>query len=190
MLEISKFRFPPEKVPEILEVLDRNNIKAWLDGGWAVDALAKEQTRQHQDIDLLVSVDDRERVYEIFTELGFKNYEAETELPFRLVMYNESKSLMIDFHLVMIQEDGSAIFRITNYRENVPSYDYCYTKSGLDGKGEIAGAEVPCITLEEQIRCRTTRKYSFDDPDRKREGGINADIHDLDVIKNLQQNND
>jgi lincosamide nucleotidyltransferase A/C/D/E len=186
-INLSALSFPAERVSEVFILLSENNIQAWLDGGWAVDALRNEQTRAHQDLDLLVPIEERERIHEIFSKLGYVNYAQETELPFRMVMFNASLGLLIDFHLVMMQKNGSAVFRITNYKEGVPSYDYVYSANGLRGNGIIAGREVLCITLEEQLRCRTTRKYSFDDLDRQREGGINADLHDLKVIEDLKK---
>lgn len=188
-IALSEMHFPPERVPEMFDLLSHHGIPAWLDGGWAVDAIAGEQTRDHQDIDLLVPIHEGPRVQQLLEDIGFASHEGETELPHRLVMVNNPARLMIDFHLVTFTDDGSAIFKITNYRENVPSYEYTYSPEGLQGTGTVAGREVPCITLEEQVRCRTTRNYSFEDPDRQREGGINADLHDLALIQRLNQAN-
>jgi lincosamide nucleotidyltransferase A/C/D/E len=184
-VSLSEMHFPAEKVPETLELLTYHDIPAWLDGGWAVDAIAGEQTRDHQDIDLLVPIHEGPRVQQILEGIGFASHEQETELPHRLVMVNTPARLMIDFHLVTPQDDGSMVFKITNYKANVPSYEYKYSPEGLTGRGVIAGKDVSCITLEEQVRCRTTRNYSFDDPDRQRDGGVNADLHDLQLINRL-----
>ena len=48
----------PGLVLELLDILDNLGIAVWLDGGWGVDALLGEQTRQHDDLDLLVGFDD------------------------------------------------------------------------------------------------------------------------------------
>ena len=177
---------PPHEVVALYKLLTAHSIAAWLDGGWAVDALAKQQTRPHQDVDFLVPIQYTNKLLNIFQARGYVVDERETEFPYRLVVLNPKESLMIDFHLVIPQDDGSVIFRITNYKENVPSYDHRYLKDGLRGVGCVNGINIPCITLDEQVRCRTTRRYSFDDPDRQRYGGINADVHDLNVIKKLQ----
>ena len=47
-----------DDVATIVERLDGARIDAWLDGGWAVDALLGEQTRVHDDLDLIVRVTD------------------------------------------------------------------------------------------------------------------------------------
>src|SRR2546422_5781430 len=45
-------------VVEVLDRLDGAGIEASLDGGWGVDALLGEQTRPHDDLDLIVRVVD------------------------------------------------------------------------------------------------------------------------------------
>jgi lincosamide nucleotidyltransferase A/C/D/E len=41
-------------VVEILGWLGTASVDVWLDGGWGVDALVGEQTREHNDLDLIV----------------------------------------------------------------------------------------------------------------------------------------
>jgi lincosamide nucleotidyltransferase A/C/D/E len=41
-------------VVEILGWLRAASADVWLDGGWGVDALVGEQTREHKDLDLIV----------------------------------------------------------------------------------------------------------------------------------------
>jgi hypothetical protein len=41
-------------VVEILGWLRAASAEVWLDGGWGVDALVGEQTREHKDLDLIV----------------------------------------------------------------------------------------------------------------------------------------
>lgn len=187
--DYSSFDMPANKVVSIYKFLLKNSIPSWLDGGWAVDALAHKQTRPHQDVDFLIPIKYTNKLINLFLHEGFIIDEDETELPYRLVVVNPSEFVMVDFHLVIKQKDNSMIFRITNYKENAPSYDYTYSSEGLSGVGKINDEEIPCITLDEQIRCRTSRKYSFEDPDRMRKGGINADVHDLDMINSIKKTN-
>jgi len=39
-----------QDVVEILGWLDGGDVAVWLDGGWGVDALVGEQTRDHDDL--------------------------------------------------------------------------------------------------------------------------------------------
>lgn len=182
----SAFTFPPERVIEIYHRCQARGIVMWIDGGWAVDALAGRQTRDHQDLDLLVPMGLREVALQVLSESGFAVDADETELPHRLVMVDSVRKLIVDFHLVTLHEDGCAVQRITNYREGVPSYEFAYSREGLLGRGVILGVDVSCVTLDEQVRGRKEKRYAFDHPDRMRAGGINADVHDLEVLERLR----
>ena len=41
----------------ILTALADSGCRAWVHGGWGVDALLREQTRPHDDLDLVVEVE-------------------------------------------------------------------------------------------------------------------------------------
>ena len=41
-------------VIDLITLAESQGIEVFLDGGWGVDALLGEQTREHQDIDLFV----------------------------------------------------------------------------------------------------------------------------------------
>ena len=43
-----------DKVHWFLDLFDELDIKVWIDGGWGVDALLGECTREHQDLDIIV----------------------------------------------------------------------------------------------------------------------------------------
>ena len=44
-------------VVEVLKWLSEGEIAVWLNGDWGVDALVGEQTRDHEDLDLIVRDD-------------------------------------------------------------------------------------------------------------------------------------
>ena len=66
-------------VTTVLERLDGVRIDAWLDGGWAVDALLGEQTRAHEDLDLIVRVSDVPAMREALAGDGFELDRGETD---------------------------------------------------------------------------------------------------------------
>ena len=43
-----------DKVLDLYNWLNENNIAVWIDGGWCVDALLGRQTREHADLDIAV----------------------------------------------------------------------------------------------------------------------------------------
>lgn len=44
------------EVLEVLDALAAANLRLWLDGGWGVDALVGHQTRDHDDVDIVVEL--------------------------------------------------------------------------------------------------------------------------------------
>jgi lincosamide nucleotidyltransferase A/C/D/E len=58
-------------VIEVLDCLEQAGIHVWVDGGWGVDALVGEQTRDHSDLDLALDGDDLEAARQALEEEGF-----------------------------------------------------------------------------------------------------------------------
>jgi len=56
----------------VLAALDGRGIPAWLDGGWGIDALLGEQTRPHEDVDLVVPVPDVPALVELLGAQGYR----------------------------------------------------------------------------------------------------------------------
>ena len=58
-------------VLDLLDDLSSRGVTAWLDGGWGVDALLGEQTREHDDADLVVVREDLDTVRALLEAQGF-----------------------------------------------------------------------------------------------------------------------
>jgi lincosamide nucleotidyltransferase A/C/D/E len=56
---------------EILEWLGEGEVAVWLMGGWGVDALVGEQTREHEDLDLIVRDAEVSRMSDVLYVHGF-----------------------------------------------------------------------------------------------------------------------
>jgi len=54
-----------------LGLLEAGGIDVWLDGGWGVDALLEHQTREHDDLDIVVELEHASRVIELLDSLGY-----------------------------------------------------------------------------------------------------------------------
>lgn len=54
----SKTEMHSKDVVELYKTLNELGIEIWLDGGWGVDALLGEQTRSHDDLDLVIQEKD------------------------------------------------------------------------------------------------------------------------------------
>jgi lincosamide nucleotidyltransferase A/C/D/E len=94
--------------PEVLEILDalaQAGGAAWVDGGWGVDALLGEQTREHEDLDLVIALDDGGEAERALSALGFAM--SEDERPTRFVLAHDG-GRRIDFHTVVFDEGAAA----------------------------------------------------------------------------------
>jgi hypothetical protein len=56
----------------VIGLLEADGISVWIDGGWGVDALLGYQTREHDDLDLVIELDDATRVMRLLGSLGYE----------------------------------------------------------------------------------------------------------------------
>ncbi|MFC7642006.1 nucleotidyltransferase domain-containing protein [Streptosporangium lutulentum] len=49
-------------VLKVLDALEEADLTAWVDGGWGIDALVGQTTREHSDLDLVISLPQVEAV--------------------------------------------------------------------------------------------------------------------------------
>ena len=131
-----------EDVIEILELFEAKGISAWLVGGWGVDALLGEQTREHSDLDLLVLVAEVPGLQALLREHGFRVTEGSTPTCF---VMKDGSGRALDFHPFRWDDDGRALYRMEN------GEDWVYPAGGLDGRGRIVGRTVQCVTAEMQV---------------------------------------
>ena len=128
----------------ILDYLAAAGAAAWLDGGWGVDALAGEQTREHDDLDLVIEA---AQLPEALAALGARGFVVATdELPTRLVA-RDPTDRRIDFHPVTWDSGGGGNQALPDGRS------FRYPPEGFTGRGVVAGQPVACLTAEVQARC-------------------------------------
>lgn len=142
---------PAALVPEVLGTLEKAGVRAWLAGGWGVDALLGEQTRPHQDLDLVFDADDggERRALEALSTIDFRVMGRE---PVRTHWWSERIALsdaqghVVDIHPVSGEAFIAAI--------------------GVDGfaTGTVAGQEVSCLARSVQLKLH--EGYEPTDADR------------------------
>jgi lincosamide nucleotidyltransferase A/C/D/E len=120
---------------EILAALHLHGVTASVDGGWGVDALVGRQTRHHEDLDLVVALQAVSVIKSALAPLGYSV--AEDHLPVRLVM-RDAGGAQLDFHTVTFDEQGGGV-------QPQPPEGFV--------RGQIARAEVSCISAEVQVLC-------------------------------------
>jgi lincosamide nucleotidyltransferase A/C/D/E len=144
-----------EDVQEMVNCLEAAGIAVWLDGGWGVDALLDEQTRPHDDLDVVMAIEQLDAAREALRPLGFVL--AVDELPTRCVLRGAGDR-RIDVHPVAFEREGGGLQRQPD------GSDFRYPPEGLAGTGTIAGQAVRCVSPELQLRCHLA--YEPDDDDR------------------------
>ena len=127
-------------VIEVLAALERAGCRAWVAGGWGVDALAGEQTRAHRDLDLALDATGEAQALAALAGLG---YAVETDWrPVRVELFGPGRR-WVDVHPVVFDADGHG------------------RQADLDGgwfeyprecfvTGRIGGADVPCLSPDQQ----------------------------------------
>jgi len=137
-----------EDVVRVLDLLEREGIHVWLDGGWGVDALLGEQTRGHADLDIALRHEVVPRFLQSMESAGFSVLSGGQ--PMNFVM-SDAEDHQVDVHLVDFSEtrfadDGGLVYGPKGL---------AYEVGGLDGVGTILGRRVACETPEYQIKSHT-----------------------------------
>jgi lincosamide nucleotidyltransferase A/C/D/E len=127
-----------DDVLALLDTLSSRNVVAWLDGGWGVDALLGEQTREHDDVDLVLNRSDLGAVLALLDAEGFA---VERDWLPTAIALRDADARAVDLHPVDPTEDGGGDQVLTE-----GSYHYGPPVTGL-----IEGRGVPCCSVETQV---------------------------------------
>jgi len=131
---------------DVLKILERwgaDGVTVWLDGGWGIDALVGEQTRPHDDLDVVLALDQTDRAIKCLVEIGFV-IELD-DRPTRLVL-RAGAGRQVDVHPVTFDADGTGW-----QRGAAPGGGDCpYPAKGFTS-GEVAGQPVPCLSASVQM---------------------------------------
>jgi lincosamide nucleotidyltransferase A/C/D/E len=130
----------------VLDGLDDHAITAWVDGGWGIDALVGEQTREHEDLDLVVAQSALPAAQAVLQALGYRHDPTvEPGLPARLVL-RDSSQRQVDVHPVVLDEQGNGWQPLGGDAWGG------YPAEGLTATGVIGGRRVRCLSPQLQIR--------------------------------------
>lgn len=135
------------RLVDLVEHLAGVGISVWLDGGWAIDALLGEQTRPHDDLDLVAALAD---VPLISAALGDRGYVLADGGDPRIVVMVDPAGHQVDVHPVSFTESGDGLYKMTT------GGDWIYPSHGFAGTGEVLGRRIPCLTPEVMMVCHAT----------------------------------
>ena len=138
-----------------LDLFDELGIKVWIDGGWGVDALLGECTRNHQDLDIIISWEDSAILTAALSACGFVDIYTDDRKDRNFVMGHQSHG-RIDFHVIELTEGGGAVY-------GPGEIDWIITESELNAVGFIGGRQVRCLSVDYQVRSHSG--YTLQDTD-------------------------
>ncbi|MFJ8825564.1 nucleotidyltransferase domain-containing protein [Streptomyces sp. NPDC102467] len=126
----------------VLALLRQAEVDVWIGGGWGIDALIGEQTRDHRDLDLMHRQDQEAAVLTALSAAGFA--ESLNWRPIRFVA-TAPDGREIDLHPLVFADDGSAV-----QASPEPQHPFTYP-SACFVTGTIQGTPVPCLSAEQQV---------------------------------------
>jgi lincosamide nucleotidyltransferase A/C/D/E len=134
-------------------------LRIWLDGGWGVDALLGEQTRDHGDLDAAIDREDLEDAVARLGRLGFTHApEIEPGIPARYVM-RDARERQVDLHVLTFDMKGDGWQMLPDGKRGR------YPAGDLEARGDIGGRDVACISPVLQLRHHT----GYEPADRDRD---------------------
>lgn len=146
----SELRMPAERVVELYRLFEDNGVEIYIDGGWGVDALLEEQTREHADLDIAIDHAHEAKMRELLDKRGYKVVQTNDKTEWQYVLGNGES--LIDVHVFGFDEKGNN------------TYGTKYPKDSLTGMGKINGQAVRCIEPNWMVQFHT--RYELADTDR------------------------
>ncbi|MFC0678047.1 nucleotidyltransferase domain-containing protein [Lysobacter korlensis] len=141
-------------VLELLDLISGAGLRAWVGGGWAVDAVVGRQTREHGDLDLAADASQLNALLALLAKEGFRI--TVDWLPSRAEL-TAPDGRRVDIHPVEFAADGSGV----QAGHGGPPFEYPVDAFTT---GSIAGRTVNCLSVEQQLRFR--EGYAPRDVDR------------------------
>jgi len=142
-----------EDVRAILDRLEGAGLTVWIDGGWAIDAVAARETRRHDDLDLVARLEEIPALERELAALGYERAGGAPPCSFESV---DAVGRQVDVHPVA--DDGAYVMRDGGI--------WHYPVDGFAGRGTIGGRTVRCLTVDAQLYCRSG--YDPVDPEKHR----------------------
>jgi len=141
-----------------VDALERAGVRVFVNGGWGVDALLGEQTREHDDLDVHVSIDDVTIVCDALAALGYNECLVRDGRLENFVLRADGDR-RVDVHAMRFDGSGGGVYRMQD------GTDWIWPAGSFAATGSIDGRTVECLTYEGQLLEHTG--YQLDDNDRR-----------------------
>ena len=152
-----------DAVVEFLDLMEASSIEVCLDGGWGIDALLGEQTREHGDLDILLRVEDVPRLVAVTRAAGYTPQPGGTDAHFVL---KTQAGHEVDVHAIAFDGRGFGVFALPDGRK------WPFPPAAFQGRGRVQGKAVRCLSPDAQVQCHA-QGYP---PDQ-------ADLHDMKLLQ-------
>jgi lincosamide nucleotidyltransferase A/C/D/E len=129
-------------VVEILQLLEGHGTEVVVDGGWGVDALLGEQTREHSDLDIAVQHRHVPELRRLPGKRGFAEIRVPDTRECNFVL-GDKRGRRVDVHSYTFDDKGNNVF------------GGAYKPEHLTGAGRIAGRPVKCVPPEHMVSFRS-----------------------------------
>lgn len=129
------------EVHAVLGALAAAGCRAWIGGGWGVDALVRAQTRPHRDLDLAIAAETEGTALHGLADRG---YRIETDWrPVRVEVVAAERG-RVDLHPLSFDESGNG------HQAGLDGTSFTYPADCFT-TGTIAGREVACLSVQQQL---------------------------------------
>ncbi len=132
-----------DEVVRLLDLFEAAGVEVWVDGGWGVDALLEEQTREHDDLDLVARLADAQGIVLVLEDAGYEVVAGGAPKSFVAVTEDGRQ---VDVHPVRFDDERGGGVYVTD-----EGSEWVYPATGFDGRGTVAGRRVRCLTPEVQV---------------------------------------
>jgi lincosamide nucleotidyltransferase A/C/D/E len=130
----------------VLDLADGSGTRLWIDGGWGVDALLGEQTREHGDLDVALEARHLDTFQEALLGHGFTAAGEDGATAWNFLMAHPDGAV-IDLHIIVLDADGNGVL-------GPPQAGNAYPADSLTGRGRIGNLSVDCISAEWAVKFR------------------------------------
>lgn len=131
-----------EDVLLVVRTLTQAGVPCWIGGGWGIDALVGEVTRQHRDLDIAIPSELDQAAIDALTPAG---YQMDVDQRPARFLLTAPGGRAIDIHPVTFDGIGNGI------QQGFDGAVFHYPADGFT-TGNIADEAVLCLTAQQQVR--------------------------------------
>ena len=144
-----------DDVLNVLDLADSTGTRLWIDGGWGVDALLGQQSREHADLDIAVELRHLAPFLDTLLHNGFERID-EASAPSWNFLLAHPGGAVVDLHVIVLDAHGNGVL-------SPPEQGNAYPAASLTGRGRVGHRTVDCIAAEWVIRFHDAYPGDADD---------------------------